>query len=226
MQIVSIDQNKPLSISLKGNDPDKDDKISYLIVTNPSLGTIAGFDKTSGYLTYMPTSGFNGQDRLNFKVVDSHGAESNNGLIVIRANATSSSPSSLPSVPSSESSSPPRLPSSPSLSPPIANENTTTPTTATNENNTVATGASLTHRTSPSTVATNASTVARNASAAATADNQTAAAATSNLTSSGNKTLSSFATSALAATDQYNFLLKWGGPGILSVTSATLMILL
>ena len=146
LQIVSIDQNKPLSISLKGNDPDKDDKISYLIVTNPSLGTIAGFDKTSGYLTYMPTSGFKGQDRLNFKVVDSHGAESNNGLIVIRANATSSSPSSLPSVPSSESSSPPRLPSSPSLSPPIANENTTTPTTATNENNTVATGASLTHR--------------------------------------------------------------------------------
>ena len=69
---------------------------------------------------------------------------------------------------------------------------------------------------SPSTVATNASTVARNASAAATADNQTAAAATSNLTSSGNKTLSSFATSALAATDQYNFLLKWGGPGTLN----------
>ena len=114
MQIVSIDQNKPLSISLKGNDPDKDDKITYLIVTNPSLGTIAGFDKTSGYLTYMPTSGFKGQDRLNFKVVDSHGAESNNGLIVIRASpvgsqSTSSSPSSSPVI---GISSPPRSPSS------------------------------------------------------------------------------------------------------------------
>ena len=76
------------------------------------------------------------------------------------------------------------------------NENTTTPIAATNENNTVTTGASLTDGTKPSTVATNASTVATNASAAATADNQNGVLATSNLTSSGNKTLSSFATSA------------------------------
>ena len=96
LQIVSIDQNKPLSISLKVMILIR--MINNLSDSNRSFTrNIVGFDKTSGYLTYMPTSGFKGQDRLNFKVVDSHGAESNNGLIVIRANATSSSPSSLPS---------------------------------------------------------------------------------------------------------------------------------
>ena len=57
---------------LKGNDPDKDDKISFVILTNPLYGTIAGFDKTGGLLTYVPF-GFTGQDRLAFNVIDSHG---------------------------------------------------------------------------------------------------------------------------------------------------------
>ena len=40
-QILSTEEGKSLPISLKGNDPDKDDKISFVILTNPLHGTIA-----------------------------------------------------------------------------------------------------------------------------------------------------------------------------------------
>ena len=89
--MLLTDEAKSLSITLKGNDPDKDDKISYVILSNPTHGTIAGFDKTTGVLTYMPTSGFVGQDRLTYKVVDSHDAESNAGAVVITVRAASQS---------------------------------------------------------------------------------------------------------------------------------------
>ena len=57
----------------------------------------AGFDKTIGSLTYLPTSGFVGEDRLTYKVIDSHDAESNAGVVVIRVRATGqSSASSAP----------------------------------------------------------------------------------------------------------------------------------
>ena len=93
-QVLLTDEAKSLSITLKGNDPDKDDKISYVVLSNPTHGTIAGFDKTTGSLIYLPTSGFVGQDRLTYKVIDSHDAESNAGVVVIRVRATSQSASS------------------------------------------------------------------------------------------------------------------------------------
>ena len=98
--ILSTQEGKSLSISLKGNDPDKDDKISFVILTNPLHGTIAGFDKTSGLMTYVPSSAFTGQDRLAYNVVDSRGAKSNDGIVVIRINAVDSQ------TPSSQSSRP------------------------------------------------------------------------------------------------------------------------
>ena len=83
-QILSTEEDKSLPISLKGNDPDKDDKISFVILTNPLHGTIAGFDKASGLMTYIPSSAFTGQDKIGFNIVDSSGAKSNDGVIVIR----------------------------------------------------------------------------------------------------------------------------------------------
>ena len=67
----------------KVTDPDKQDKISFGLVTGPSHGTIAGFDKAAGTLTYIPSSGFTGHDSLRFKVVDNNGAESNEALVTI-----------------------------------------------------------------------------------------------------------------------------------------------
>ena len=55
--------------------------ITFELVAGPSHGTIAGFDKAAGTLTYIPSSGFTGHDSLRFKVVDSNGAESNEALV-------------------------------------------------------------------------------------------------------------------------------------------------
>lgn len=221
VQIVSVEQDKPLSISLKGNDPDKDDTISYIILTNPSRGTIAGFDKASGLFTYMPSSNFKGQDRLSFKVVDNHGAESNDGLIVLRASPVGSqsttSPSSSPTAPSSESES----------SSSTANGNATgntTPVADVNVNGNATDAGSNANKNNNATDNTNSassnanknntaaavltSPQGTNASALAKGGNQTAAAQ--------NKTISSFAASASAVGEQYYFHLKWGGPGTLN----------
>ena len=90
-QVLLTDEAKSLSITLKGNDPDKDDKISYIILSSPTHGTIAGFDKTIGSLTYLPTSGFVGEDRFTYKVIDNHDAESNAGVVVISVRSTGES---------------------------------------------------------------------------------------------------------------------------------------
>src|SRR6476659_2744586 len=129
-QTLSTLEGKALSISLKGNDPDKDDKISFVILTNPLHGTIAGFDKTSGLMTFVPSSAFTGQDRLAYSVVDSRGAKSNDGLVVIMINAVDSqTPSSQSSRPGlSPDTSPSNVSSSLlSPSPSIPNQNTGSP---------------------------------------------------------------------------------------------------
>ena len=75
---ISADQNKPIIISLKASDSDKDDKLTFLALPgSPSHGIIAGFNKNTGSLTYIPNKGFSGQDVIRFKVTDNQGAESN-----------------------------------------------------------------------------------------------------------------------------------------------------
>ena len=76
----------------KGTDPDKGDKITFELVAGPSHGTIAGFDKAAGTLTYIPSSGFTGPDNLRFKVVDSNGAESNEALVSISVTGEQTQP--------------------------------------------------------------------------------------------------------------------------------------
>ncbi len=116
LQTVLANDGNPLTFSLKGNDADNEDTISYLIVTDPSKGTIAGFDKATGSLTYVPNADFAGQDRLSFKVVDSQGAESNVGVVVIRS-ASTSPPSTPPSTPEESAANTTSTTSSPSQSP-------------------------------------------------------------------------------------------------------------
>ena len=81
--VVSTEQNRQVSISLQGSDPDKEDKITFVIVSGPSHAMIAGFDKDAGILTYIPNPGFTGHDSLKFKVIDSNGAESNEAPVSI-----------------------------------------------------------------------------------------------------------------------------------------------
>ncbi len=90
-QNVVTNTNKQIEITLKGHDPDSD-IITFVKVTDPSHGTIAGFDKDTGKLTYIPTNGFSGPDSFLFKVVDSKKAESNVATVSIAVNAIANKP--------------------------------------------------------------------------------------------------------------------------------------
>ena len=85
-QNVVTDMNKQASIILKGSDPDQGDTITFTIITGPAHGTVAGFDKNTGQLTYIPNTGFAGDDSLKFKVTDNHGIDSNMATVSITVN--------------------------------------------------------------------------------------------------------------------------------------------
>ncbi len=64
--IVTTQEDKPVSIRLKGNDPDGD-SLSYSLVKGPSHGSLSG---TAPKLLYSPKVNFNGSDSFTFKVSD------------------------------------------------------------------------------------------------------------------------------------------------------------
>ena len=82
-QKVSVDANDKVKITLEGNDDDKDDKIQFDIVSDPSHGKLDNFDKSDGTVTYIPEEDYSGDDGFKFKVVDDKGAESNTGDVEI-----------------------------------------------------------------------------------------------------------------------------------------------
>jgi NHL repeat/6-bladed beta-propeller len=234
MQVLTTEQDKPLSISLKGNDPDKDDKITYIILTNPSHGTVAGFDKTSGSMMYLPSSGYIGQDRLSYRALDIHDSASNEGQVVIRVNAprqsaaspTLPAPVNLSSSTSEEGSFTGSTTSSSSSPTPKSNENTTTGSTSDKGTKTNANASSVLRNAPKSdgnTTAlfasgkgTNAKT---NTSAVGINDTKLASA---NATQQ-NETQRSFAASSIAAGELYRFVKDWGGfssPHALDVDSS------
>lgn len=53
-QIVSVNANDIVKITLEGNDDDKDDKIQFDIVSDPSHGKLDNFDTTKGTVTFVP----------------------------------------------------------------------------------------------------------------------------------------------------------------------------
>ncbi|HEY1248422.1 MAG TPA: S8 family serine peptidase, partial [Nitrososphaera sp.] len=83
LQTMVTSDGSPLAITLNGNDPDKDDSLTFVTSSAPSHGTIAAFDKSSGSLTYLPNAGFTGKDSFKYKVIDNNGAESNEASVLI-----------------------------------------------------------------------------------------------------------------------------------------------
>jgi len=63
---VKTNQNTAVAITLTGSDPDND-PLTFVTVTNPAHGTLAG---TAPNLTYTPASGFHGTDSFTFKAND------------------------------------------------------------------------------------------------------------------------------------------------------------
>ena len=64
---LSIEKDGTLVIDLSGSDPDND-SLTYAIESLPSYGTI--FQNDSNTQTYVPNTGFVGQDELTYKAFD------------------------------------------------------------------------------------------------------------------------------------------------------------
>jgi hypothetical protein len=86
-QKVSVDANDKVKITLEGNDDDKDDKIQFDIVSDPSHGKPDNFDKSDGTVTYVPEEDYSGDDGFKFKVIDDTGAESDKASVKIEVKA-------------------------------------------------------------------------------------------------------------------------------------------
>lgn len=67
-QTVSTLQGTSLTITLIGDDgdPELDQALQYAIANGPSNGTITGFNRLSGELTYTPNTNFFGTDSFTF----------------------------------------------------------------------------------------------------------------------------------------------------------------
>ena len=65
-QSLTFDTNTGGQIALKGTDKDGD-VLTFELVSQPSKGVLAGFDKQTGTVTYIPDPGFRGPGQLYFQ---------------------------------------------------------------------------------------------------------------------------------------------------------------
>src|SRR6187401_521475 len=86
-QKVSLDADDKVKITLEGKDDDKDDKIQFDIVSDPSHGKLDNFDKSDGTVTYIPEQDYSGDDRFKFKVIDDKGEQSDSADVEIEVKA-------------------------------------------------------------------------------------------------------------------------------------------
>ena len=86
-QKVSVDADDKVKITLEGKDDDKDDKIQFDIVSDPSHGKLDNFDKSDGTVTYIPVQDYSGDDGFKFKVIDDKGEQSDSADVEIQVKA-------------------------------------------------------------------------------------------------------------------------------------------
>lgn len=95
-QTVSVNQNASKLIQLFGDDgdPELTQAITFSIVSQPSHGTLTGFNPTSGALTYVPSATFSGTDTFSYKVAEDgpDGLVSTVKTVTINVAAVNSSP--------------------------------------------------------------------------------------------------------------------------------------
>jgi hypothetical protein len=91
-QKVSVDADDKVKITLEGKDDDKDDKIQFDIVSDPSHGKLDNFDKSDGTVTYIPEQDYSGDDGFKFKVIDDKGEQSDKASVEIEVKSTNQAP--------------------------------------------------------------------------------------------------------------------------------------
>jgi len=84
-------EDKPVSITLIGNDPDGE-KLTYNIVTGPSHGSLSGIAPD---MTYTPALNYNGPDSFTFSLNDGK-ANSNQAMISVTVLAVNDAPIANP----------------------------------------------------------------------------------------------------------------------------------
>ena len=75
--------NSPVDIVLEATDDNGNrDKLTPLIVSNPTNGTLGKIDPNTNKVTYTPKQGFEGTDTFEYKVNDGT-ADSNNAVVIV-----------------------------------------------------------------------------------------------------------------------------------------------
>lgn len=84
---VTIQEDTPTTITLRGSDPDGDE-LAYFVVVAPSHGTLSG---TGPRVTYSPAPNYNGPDSFTFTVNDG-AVDSNNATVSLMIKAQNDPP--------------------------------------------------------------------------------------------------------------------------------------
>ena len=71
-QIATAEEDTPLAIIVLGTDPDED-PLTFTILSEPTNGTISGFNPATGALIYTPDADYNGPDSFTFEACDPDG---------------------------------------------------------------------------------------------------------------------------------------------------------
>ena len=87
---VMTQEDKPVSISLTGDDPDGD-LLTYIVVKGPAHGSLKGIAGKSPKLSYTPQANFSGSDSFTYKVSDKT-AESAVATVLITIKAVNDRP--------------------------------------------------------------------------------------------------------------------------------------
>ncbi len=81
-QSVNVSQNTPQSITLTGSDPNSPTQaLVFVIASNPTNGTLSGFNASTGAVTYTPNANYFGGDSFTFTVTNTSGLTSTSATV-------------------------------------------------------------------------------------------------------------------------------------------------
>jgi len=90
----TVQEDTPLPITVTATDPDGD-TLAYMILSEPTNGTISGFDPDTGDLLYTPNANYHGPDSFTFEACDPSGA-CDTGVVTITVEPVDDLPVATP----------------------------------------------------------------------------------------------------------------------------------
>ena len=90
-QNVSLNENSNEQITLTGSDENLGTTLSFVIIQNPSNGSVSNFNSQTGTFTYTPNQNYDGSDEVKFKV-NNGSFDSNEATVSITVNSVNDPP--------------------------------------------------------------------------------------------------------------------------------------